>query len=79
MESTTDSSPVKHWDLHTIDMSNVHFKSLPVDVRHEILTELKETRKQNSWGRLHELPKQSDDFSIYQMRRLLSDKLYNLH
>ncbi|KAG5876721.1 hypothetical protein JTB14_015510 [Gonioctena quinquepunctata] len=68
---TPDSSPTKNWDLHTIDMNSVHFKSLPVDVRHEILTDLKETRKQNSWGRLHELPKQSDDFSSYQMKRLL--------
>lgn len=48
--STTTSSPNKSWDLHTIDMDSVHFKSLPVDVRHEILTDLKETRKQSSWG-----------------------------
>lgn len=68
---TTDSSPTKNWDLHTIDMSSRNFKSLPVDVRHEILTELKETRKQNSWGRIHEIPKQSGDFSTYQMKRLL--------
>lgn len=67
---TTDSSPSKNWDLHTIDMDSVHFKSLPADVRHEILTDLKETRKQSSWGRLHELPKVSDDFSIYQLTRL---------
>ncbi|XP_066143678.1 DNA excision repair protein ERCC-5 homolog isoform X2 [Euwallacea fornicatus] len=70
-ESSTDSSPTKNWDLHTIDMNSVHFKSLPVDVRHEILTDLKETRKQSSWGRLHEMPKVSDDFSDYQMQRLL--------
>ncbi|XP_066255431.1 DNA excision repair protein ERCC-5 [Euwallacea similis] len=70
-ESSTDSSPMKNWDLHTIDMNSVHFKSLPVDVRHEILTDLKETRKQSSWGRLHEMPKVSDDFSDYQMQRLL--------
>ncbi|CAG9771830.1 unnamed protein product [Ceutorhynchus assimilis] len=47
------------------------FKSLSVDVRHEILINLKETRKQNSWGRLHELPAVSDDFSVYQMKILL--------
>ncbi|XP_050306629.1 DNA excision repair protein ERCC-5 [Anthonomus grandis grandis] len=69
--TTSDSSPTKNWDLHSIDMDSVHFKSLPVDVRHEILTDLKETRKQSSWGRLHELPKVSDDFSTYQMKRLL--------
>jgi DNA excision repair protein ERCC-5 len=50
----------KNWataDLHTIDVSSAHFKSLPADVRHDILSELKETRKQSSWGRLHEMPK----------------------
>ncbi|XP_076270275.1 rad2 superfamily protein mus201 [Rhynchophorus ferrugineus] len=70
-ETTSDSSPSKNWDLHTIDMNSVHFKSLPVDVRHEILSDLKETRKQSSWGRIHELPTESNDFSTYQMRRLL--------
>ncbi|CAH1133868.1 unnamed protein product [Ceutorhynchus assimilis] len=71
LSTETDSSPTKNWDLHTIDMKSKNFKSLPVDVRHEILTDLKETRKQNSWGRLHELPAVSDDFSFYQMKRLL--------
>ncbi|KAL1490381.1 hypothetical protein ABEB36_013090 [Hypothenemus hampei] len=70
-ESSSESSPSKNWDLHTIDMNSIHFKSLPVDVKHEILTDLKETRKQNSWGKLHEMPKVSDDFSEFQMKRLL--------
>lgn len=72
-EETTedDSSPHKTWDLHSIDTESIEFKSLPVDVRHEILTDLKETRKQSSWGRINELPTESDDFSIYQMKRLL--------
>lgn len=69
--SETDSSPTKHWDLHTIDEKSVHFKSLPIEMRHEILTELKETRKQSSWGRLHEMPRESGDFSTFQMKRLL--------
>lgn len=65
-ESSSESdfgSPTKNWNLHNIDTKSEHFKSLPADVRHEILTELKETRKQSSWGRLHELPTQSDEFS----------------
>ncbi|XP_045470115.1 DNA excision repair protein ERCC-5 isoform X2 [Harmonia axyridis] len=73
-DSSSDSefgSPSKNWNLHNIDTTSEHFKSLPADVRHEILTELKETRKQSSWGRLHELPTQSDDFSGFQMKRLL--------
>lgn len=69
-ETTTDSSPTKHWDIHSIDMESTHFKSLPADVRHDILTEMKETRKQSSWGRLHELPTQSDDFAVFQLNRL---------
>lgn len=54
-----------------MDEKSIQFRNLPADVRHEILTDLKETRKQNSWGRIHELPKQSDDFATYQMKRLL--------
>ncbi|CAG9835230.1 unnamed protein product [Diabrotica balteata] len=72
--TTTDSSPTKQWDLHTIDTTSHYFKSLPLEVKHDILTDLKETRKQNSWGKLHQLPKQSDDFSSYQMKRLLKRK-----
>lgn len=62
---------MKQYDLHSIDTKSPYFLSLPLETRHEILTELKETRKQSSWGRIHELPKKSDDFSSYQMKRLL--------
>lgn len=44
------------FDLHTLDVNSEEFLSLPPDVRHDILSDLKETRKQNSWGRLHEMP-----------------------
>ncbi|RZC41075.1 DNA repair protein complementing XP-G cells -like protein, partial [Asbolus verrucosus] len=69
--NTEDSNPMRQYELHSIDTQSSQFKSLPVDVRHEILTDLKDTRKQSSWGRIHELPSESDDFSVYQMRRLL--------
>jgi hypothetical protein len=60
LSSEEDLHSHKNWsvaDLHAIDVSSSHFKSLPADVRHDILSELKETRKQSSWGRLHEMPK----------------------
>ncbi|XP_017860288.1 PREDICTED: DNA repair protein complementing XP-G cells homolog [Drosophila arizonae] len=57
--------------LQAIDVRSQHFKNLPADVRHEILTDIKETRKQSSWGRLHELPARSDEFCSFQMKRLL--------
>ncbi|XP_058822992.1 DNA excision repair protein ERCC-5 [Topomyia yanbarensis] len=60
-----------HLNLNAIDVSSVHFKNLPADVRHDILTDIKETRKESSWGRLHELPVESNDFSSFQMKRLL--------
>lgn len=70
-ESTIDSDcPSKNWDIHSIDMESADFRSLPADVRHEILTEVKETRKQSSWGRLHELPTESGDFATFQLNRL---------
>jgi DNA excision repair protein ERCC-5 len=67
--SADDSRP--SYDLHSINTESAEFKSLPVDVRHEILSDLKDTRKQSSWGRIHELPTENDDFSVYQMNRLL--------
>lgn len=57
--------------LHTIDVKSSYFQSLAPDIRHEILTDMKETRKQSSWGRLHELPAESQTFSSFQMGRLL--------
>ncbi|XP_047109336.1 DNA excision repair protein ERCC-5 homolog [Schistocerca piceifrons] len=71
--SEEDESPSKRVprDLHSVDVSSAQFKALPADVRHEILTDLRETRKQSSWGRLHEMPKESGDFSSFQMSRLL--------
>ncbi|KAH8282757.1 hypothetical protein KR054_009518 [Drosophila jambulina] len=73
-DSSFDESNARHAynsSLQAIDVKSSYFKNLPADVRHEILTDIKETRKQSSWGRLHELPARSDDFASFQMKRLL--------
>ncbi|XP_063973946.1 uncharacterized protein LOC135160830 [Diachasmimorpha longicaudata] len=75
-ESDSDElSPRKQskWrgNIHTVDITSEDFRNLPPDVRYDILTDLKETRKQNSWGRLHEIPEESNQFANYQMKRLL--------
>lgn len=62
---------VYNHNLQAIDVKSSHFLSLPADIRHEILSDIKETRKQSSWGRLHELPAESQTFSSFQMKRLL--------
>lgn len=36
--------------------------------------DLKETRKQNSWGKLSELPKKSDNFSDFQVSLICGQK-----
>lgn len=59
-DSSDELSPRKQtkWigNIHNVDVTSAEFKHLPADVRYEILTDLKETRKQSSWGRLHEMP-----------------------
>ncbi|KAH8266631.1 hypothetical protein KR018_004162 [Drosophila ironensis] len=73
-DSSFDETTARHayqTSLQAIDVKSQHFRNLPADVRHEILTDIKETRKQSSWGRLHELPARSDDFCSFQMKRLL--------
>lgn len=58
-------------NIQDVDVKSSYFQGLPADIRHDILTDLKETRKQSSWGRLHELPVESNNFSSFQMKRLL--------
>lgn len=59
-DSSEETSPSKQskWigNIHSVNIDTEEFKSLPADVRYDILTDLKDTRKQNSWGRIHEMP-----------------------
>lgn len=70
---TAETETRRHYNVNlgTIDVNSTKFKNLPADIRVEILNDIKETRKQSSWGHLHKLPAQRDDFSEYQMKRLL--------
>ncbi|XP_036150142.1 DNA repair protein complementing XP-G cells homolog isoform X2 [Monomorium pharaonis] len=74
-DTVVELSPRKQskWtgNIHNVDVTSNEFKALPADVRYDILTDLKETRKQNSWGRLHEMPQESQEFSGFQLKRLL--------
>lgn len=72
-DESFDEKSRKHYNqnLRSIDVTSSYFQSLPADIRHEILSDLKEMRKESSWGRLHELPVESRSFSSFQMNRLL--------
>jgi len=50
------STQLKGHTIHSVDFSSETFRCLPTEVQHEILLQLKDTRKQNSWGRIHEMP-----------------------
>lgn len=79
LNSTTDSETSVdeqteanyYRNLKSIDINSAHFKSLPSDIRYEILSEMKETRKHASWGMIQDLPTQNNEFSNFQMNRLL--------
>lgn len=66
-----DTSSGSIIDIHSVDLDSDNFKQMPAKEKYDVLVELKETRKMNSWGKLHELPKESNNFSDFQMQRLL--------
>ena len=59
-------------DIHHMDVTSSEFKSLPKDIQYELLTELTERRKENSWNKMHEMPKSGSGFSGFQMQRLMN-------
>ena len=73
LESIMEECPKSSYNINlaSVDVSSSKFKNLPADIRHDILQDIKDTRKQNSWGRLHELPCESNNFSTFQMKKLL--------
>ncbi|XP_043210099.1 DNA excision repair protein ERCC-5-like [Amphibalanus amphitrite] len=63
-------------DLHSFDFESDEFRNLAPHVKHDILSDLKDTRKQNSWGKLDQMPKDADTFSDFQMERLRKRKKF---
>eukprot|EP00095_Tigriopus_kingsejongensis_P003704 maker-scaffold382_size189932-snap-gene-0.25 protein:Tk03704 transcript:maker-scaffold382_size189932-snap-gene-0.25-mRNA-1 annotation:"dna repair protein complementing xp-g cells-like protein" len=60
-----------HTDIHQIDVNSPKFQALPKHRQVEVLMELREKRKQNSWAKMHEMPKEAQNFSGFQMDRLM--------
>ena len=54
-----------------MDVASKHFKSLPTELKYELLTDVKERRKQHSWHKMSEMPRNADGFSGFQMERLV--------
>lgn len=60
-----------HQDLNKIDTESEEFKNLPPEIQHELLLEIKESMKRTSWTRIDKMPKKADDFSNFQMKKIL--------
>lgn len=76
--SDDDESPADDGYQYGVDYSEnfsmiqtPDFDILPLETQHEILFEMQESRKMNSWGKFDKMPKDLQSFSSYQMDRLV--------
>ncbi len=58
-------------DIHQVDLNRSEFQAMTASQKYEVLLELREKRKQNSWAKLGEMPREARSFSGFQMERLL--------
>ena len=58
-------------DIHSLDLSSKHFQSLPTEIQFELLADIKERRKQNSWNKMSEMPRDANEFAGFQIERLV--------
>ncbi|XP_071064311.1 DNA excision repair protein ERCC-5 [Dasypus novemcinctus] len=63
---------------HAIDIESEDFTSLPPEVKHEILTDMKEFTKRRR-TLFEAMPEESNDFSQYQLQGLLKKNHLNQH
>ncbi|XP_052605303.1 DNA excision repair protein ERCC-5 isoform X1 [Peromyscus californicus insignis] len=63
---------------HAIDIESEDFSSLPPEVKHEILTDMKEFTKRRR-TLFEAMPEESNDFSQYQLKGLLKKNYLNQH
>ncbi|XP_074901968.1 DNA excision repair protein ERCC-5 isoform X1 [Buteo buteo] len=61
---------------HSVDIESEDFNKLPPEVKHEILTDMKEFTKRNR-TLFEAMPEESSDFSQYQLRGLLKKSNLN--
>ncbi|XP_047409723.1 DNA excision repair protein ERCC-5 isoform X1 [Sciurus carolinensis] len=63
---------------HAIDIESEDFSSLPPEIKHEILTDMKEFTKRRR-TLFEAMPEESNDFSQYQLKGLLKKNYLNQH
>ncbi|KAH0624530.1 hypothetical protein JD844_032104, partial [Phrynosoma platyrhinos] len=63
---------------HSVDVESEDFQSLPPEVKHEILSDMKEFAKRRR-TLFEAMPEESNDFSQYQLKGLLKKSSLNRH
>ncbi|KAK7068541.1 Xeroderma pigmentosum G I-region, partial [Halocaridina rubra] len=63
-------------NLHSFEFESKDFKALPLETQHDILSELQDTRKENSWDALNAMPQDSSCFAEFQMGRLMKRRKF---
>ncbi|XP_068920325.1 DNA excision repair protein ERCC-5 [Petaurus breviceps papuanus] len=63
---------------HAIDIESEDFSCLPPEIKHEILTDMKEFTKRRR-TLFEAMPEESNDFSAYQLKGLLKKNTLNQH
>ncbi|XP_060625567.2 DNA excision repair protein ERCC-5 isoform X2 [Anolis sagrei] len=63
---------------HSVDVESEDFQSLPPEVKHEILSDMKEFTKRRR-TLFEAMPEESNDFSQYQLKGLLKKSSLNRH
>lgn len=63
---------------HAVDIESEDFSGLPPEIKHEILTEMKEFTKRRR-TLFEAMPEESNDFSQYQLKGLLKKNQLNQH
>lgn len=64
----------KNQNYSNIDTNSDDFLRLAPEIRHEILTEIKESKKFNRTERIHKAPDDMNDYSIYQIDKLVNSR-----
>ncbi|XP_074597839.1 rad2 superfamily protein mus201 [Brevipalpus obovatus] len=57
------------YDPAMIDTESEDFKNLPPEIRHEVLSELRDKKKK--WNKVDSIPTEREEFTNYQMNRVL--------
>nr|XP_033806539.1 DNA repair protein complementing XP-G cells-like isoform X2 [Geotrypetes seraphini] len=63
---------------HSVDIESEDFSCLPPEVKHEILSDMKEFTKRRR-TLFEPMPEESNDFSRYQLKGLLKKNSFNMH